>query len=483
MKNMILLGVLCIPVWCQAAIITVDRSDDLITAGDGGCDLREAINSANLNFAFEDCVAGEADTLDIVLIDVNQPIQLQFELGVIGSVLVSRMGAGPAIEILAGNDERHFNLTLTDSSDDDFAMVGLHLKNGNPGDNGGAILVNDAGRIEITDSIFENNTGHHGGAIYAMSSVVAEFKLLRNQFINNHGIDPNGSSTGGVLFGQNITAGELEIKNNLFRDNQADFGGAIFLNEGSDQINITKNRFYNNQAHNSGGALMLRALSTGQTYELDSNVLLNNQAAEIGGALYALGQGGLRVNIINSTLGMNQADQGGALASNGGNVQVIGSTLAHNIAATEGAQAYQTVGGIIAFSKSILAYAQSSDNCHGNIGSHLDNIEDDGSCGFGAAEGNLVADPQLSGLRDFQNPNPKVPVLLPGFELSVNSPAMDYEDNFLCWIPPGLDLNIDQNGQSRDVDGDGDGNATCDLGALESAADNDLIFQDSLGVF
>jgi len=94
-----------------------------------------------------------------------------------------------------------------------------------------------------------------------------------------------------------------------------------------------------------------------------------------------------------------------------------------------------------------------------------------------------VADPLLSGLRDFSNVNPDIPTLLPGFELTTDSPAIDYEDNFLCWVPPGDDLNEDQNGQSRDIDGDNDGTASCDLGALEAPANTDLIFADSLGVY
>jgi len=108
----------------------------------------------------------------------------------------------------------------------------------------------------------------------------------------------------------------------------------------------------------------------------------------------------------------------------------------------------------------------------------VDNIDDDGSCGFDPNDGNLVADPLLTDLIEYDNPNPDVPLLLPGFELTLDSPAIDYEDNSMCWIPPGMDLEEDQNGQSRDVDGNDDGIATCDLGALEAPENNDAIFAD-----
>ena len=109
----------------HAAIITVNRADDLMAGGDGGCDLREAVNSANFNLALENCVAGDDDTLDIILIDVDEPIQLANEIGVIGSVLIGRSGVGPRIEIRAATGQRHFVVNLTDPGDEHVALAQL----------------------------------------------------------------------------------------------------------------------------------------------------------------------------------------------------------------------------------------------------------------------------------------------------------------------------------------------------------------------
>ena len=468
----------------QAAVIIVDRADDLYTGGDGGCDLREAVNSANLNFALEDCTAGDDNTVDIILIDVNQPIQLQSEIDVIGSVLIGRLGVGPKIEIIAGPNSRHFHVNQSDWNDDDFALVSLHLKDGDPGDNGGSVWIEEAGKVEIVDSVFENNEGVDGGVIYANSSLVADFKIQRNHFINNRAVDNvNNNAAGGAVYGKNITAGSLLIEQNLFQNNVADYGGAMYIHEAGDTIDMNRNRFYGNHATERGGAIYFAALQGGQTFQTQRNVFLGNVADVSGGAVHGLGQGGLVVEILNSTFGMNMAGEGGAISTIGGNIQVYASTLAHNAAVTAGAQAYQLNGGTVAFAKSILAYGQLSANCSGSTVAHLDNIDDDGSCGFDSNDGNIVADPQLSGLIDYDNPNPDIPLYLPGFELTADSPAIDYEDNFNCWIPPGADLNEDQNGQSREVDGDNDGTASCDLGALEAPANTDLIFADSLGVY
>ncbi|MFV0542871.1 MAG: hypothetical protein ACK5L8_04175 [Marinicella pacifica] len=471
----------------QAAVIVVDRADDLTTGGDGGCDLREAVNSANLNFALEDCTAGEDNTLDIILIDVNQPIQLQSEIDVIGSVLIGRMGTGPKVEIIAGPNSRHFHVNQSDANDDDFAIVSLHLKDGLRSDYGGSILIEDSGKVEIVDSVFENNEAPDGGAIYADGALMTEFNIKRNHFINNRAIDTANIGLGGALAGSNVVVGDLLIEQNLFRNNLADRGGAIYISEGGgDNIMIRKNRFYGNFANDFGGAMSLNSLGGGQLYLTEGNVFMGNITAGGGGALNGFGnQGSTQIEVLNSTFGMNSADQGGAISTFGANIQVYASTLAHNSALSAGSQAYQqNAGNTVAFAKSILAYGQLSANCSGNIQAHLDNIEDDGSCGFAANDGNIVADPKLSGLTEYNNVNPDIPTLLPGFELTADSPAIDYEDTSLCWLPPsGDDLNEDQNGQSRDVDGDNDGTASCDLGALEAPANTDLIFADSLGVY
>jgi len=383
--NKLITIILCatISLASQAATIIVDRADDLPIAGDGGCDLREAVNSANFNFAFEDCTAGDDDTLDIILINVSQPIQLRMEIDVIGSVLIARMGTGPQVEIIAAPNSRHFHVNQNDGDDDDFALVNLHLKDGNPGDNGGSILVEDSGKVEIVDSIFENNEGIDGGVLYANGSTVPDFKIQRNHFINNRSVDSvNNNAAGGVLYGKNIALGSLLIEQNLFQNNVADFGGAIYLIESNDIIEINRNRFYGNYANSRGGAIYFAALASGQTYATERNVFLNNVSDGLGGAIYGFGAGGLTVEILNSTFAMNTADNGGAIATIGGNIQVKGSTLAHNAAVNTGAQAYQLNGGTVAFAKSILASGQLSSNCSGNILAHLDNIDDDGSCGF-----------------------------------------------------------------------------------------------------
>ena len=155
MKHNIFKAVLLlIALSANGAIITVDRADDLMAGGDGGCDLRDAINSANLNFGLEGCTAGTDNAIDIILLNVNQPIQLQSDIELFGSAWITRHANVDSVEIIAGTNHRHFVVNMPDSNDDDFAMSGIRLTGGNQSNPGGSILMEEAGTVEIFDNVF-----------------------------------------------------------------------------------------------------------------------------------------------------------------------------------------------------------------------------------------------------------------------------------------------------------------------------------------
>ena len=121
---------------------------------------------------------------------------------------------------------------------------------------------------------------------------------------------------------------------------------------------------------------------------------------------------------------------------------VINSTVSENFVGIDSTLSSFTL------SNSILANNVGLD-CHtlGAANSSGGNLVEDGSCGIPGA---LSGDPMLGGL----TASPAHFPLLPG------SPAIDAGDNSLC---PATD----QRGAARPFDGDGDGTATCDLGAYE----------------
>ncbi len=93
----------------------------------------------------------------------------------------------------------------------------------------------------------------------------------------------------------------------------------------------------------------------------------------------------------------------------------------------------------------------------------------DGSCGVNNPVGHItVADPMLEPLAYYGGPTLTYRPL-PG------SPVIDQGDDLLC-------ADTDQRGESRPQDGDADGSALCDIGAVELADVENVIFNNGFDV-
>ncbi|HYN88617.1 MAG TPA: choice-of-anchor Q domain-containing protein [Ardenticatenaceae bacterium] len=89
------------------------------------------------------------------------------------------------------------------------------------------------------------------------------------------------------------------------------------------------------------------------------------------------------------------------------------------------------------------------------------NLERGSSCGLSQPGDRSYTAPLLGPLQQNGGPTP-THALLPG------SPAIDGGDLAGCKDGTGAALSADQRGQPRPVDGDGNGGAICDIGAVES---------------
>jgi hypothetical protein len=130
------------------------------------------------------------------------------------------------------------------------------------------------------------------------------------------------------------------------------------------------------------------------------------------------------------------------------------STLSEN-SAPNGGGIYNFSGNEVTLDASIVAYSPSGGNCAGDPVIDIGyNIEDTDTCGFGPANGSMPnTDPLLGPLQDNGGPTWTHALLF-------NSPAIDAGDPVNC--PP-----TDQRGVARPIDGDSDGAAVCDSGAVE----------------
>jgi hypothetical protein len=168
------------------------------------------------------------------------------------------------------------------------------------------------------------------------------------------------------------------------------------------------------------------------------------------------------LTLANSTVSGNSAFAGGGIFS-GYNLTLTNSTVSDNTAMYRygGAGIFNnSITGIATFSNTIVAGNDpSTPTCfNAGVDSLGYNLTDDDSCGFTAPSDLVVADAMLGPLQDNGGPT-ETHDLLPG------SPAIDAGDNASC---PATD----QRGAARPFDGDGNGKAVCDIGAVEMPEPN-----------
>lgn len=140
------------------------------------------------------------------------------------------------------------------------------------------------------------------------------------------------------------------VRNCVFRDNIASFGGALWCG-GVSSMQIEDCEFYNNQAIN-GGAIYL--VNSSKSPMIRNCVLRNNTASGAGGALYANHNG---FHLENCVLAMNTAaTQGGAIYTR--NIwpsSVMGCTLAEN-AASDASAIHVNASPSVLLQSSIVAF-------------------------------------------------------------------------------------------------------------------------------
>lgn len=462
----------------SAATIVVNNNQDLSEL-DGNCDLRDALNSASINIAIDGCIAGENNVIDQIIVLVDGPIQLESTLPVFGSVLIATSFGADPIEIIAAAGERIMRVTPDSLNDNDFAMTNFKLTQGQAGidTDGGAIYFSGTssalGNIELTNMIFEGNSANQGGALYFNETNADSLTIAESQFINNSAESSSGA-VGGFRVAKPASVDGIEINNNLFQDNtSAGSAGALFIrNEGTDTINISDNQFINNSAADNIGAVGVGAIVDDQDFHLERNLFLFNNAGSDAGALQV--SFGSIVYVRESLFAFNQAARGGGITSTFDDalLRLSNSTLVHNGATTAGDNLYIFGNGRIIPTKNIIAYPQNGDNCSGALGttptaSSNNNISDDSTCELlNSLSQTQITDPLLTGFSNDLD-------YYPGFAPSVNSPALDGTES--CG-------QNDVMGRTRPLDGDGDGMAFCDIGAIESPANTDVIWADSFGL-
>lgn len=436
-----------------AATITVNSLADT-AADDGECTLREAIIAGNNTFPSGsmpgECPGGELDPV----VD-----RIEFDAGVTGTIgLVSGLpqindpveivGPGPADLIVDGSAITTRALRVQD----DVLIEGIAIINATSLSSGGAINADQP--LTLRNVLIENNQATDGGGIY--------------------------------------TTADLTVENCVFSGNIAsDFdGGAIRLANAAQTLTVRDSLFENNStgpSGRSGGAIQVGG--SDHVTEISGSTFVGNAARGSNREGGALRIGGASLTMVNSTFSGNATTgNGGAISLRSLDHHLSNITVVDNTSDSDG-DGFGDGGGLwngndnAATVENSLIAGNTDDggeapDCFGSFTSDGFNLVriDDGCTGFAdGVNGDLVGtetnpiDPQLEPLADNGGPTPTRALLADSSAIDAGNPAG-------CTDATDAPLLVDQRDQPRPTDGDGDGNATCDIGAFELAAD--AIFAD-----
>jgi hypothetical protein len=393
--------------------------------------------------------AGSGDTIQIAAgtyvesnITTSEPLTLN--------------GAGADITIVDGNQQGRI-FTLNNNA----TLTQMTLRNGQtpPEPNifnsgGGAIRVGTGAQVLLQNMVIEGNatsgSAGPGGAIFTTGNLTIDQSVIRNN---------TTQSSGGAIFQYSTVAAVVTVTHSLIEGNQSvqGTGGGIYASRGLVVVNSV---IRENQAPTrEGGGITFQSFSDNGTMRVDGSTIEGNRAV-VGAGISAAGS---TVEIVNTTVSGNVA------SSYSGGVQVSGeqTTLSLRNSTVVDNRRTSTVGpranGLYVSSdaaanlSNVILFGNDGDNCgvgQGTITSLGHNLSGDNTCFLGEASDLPNTDPRLMPLSDYGGPTPT-------HALRPNSPAIDAGDNVNC---PATD----QRGAARPFDGDGDGTASCDMGAVEA---------------
>jgi CSLREA domain-containing protein len=431
-----------------AATITVTMTADGSVAGE--CTLRDAIAAANTNTATAGCVAGDAGHDDVVFApDVTGTIALTAgELEIVEEASIT----GPGAELLTIDAQQASRIfSMTGDASLTTTLTGMTIANGRTtaeGDSGGAIKCLTA--LTLVDSIVTGSStagpNAPGGGLFTATTT-----LLTRSTVSGNWTEGYGSPGGGVMvvFGL-ATLTDSTISDNFTQGDTSGGGGLVVFWGWFDAMLINS------------------TISGNATY---------GDASQAGG--FAAGGNAFVINSTvsgNSTHGYNSGDgfiDAGAFSVTG-NVTLSNSTIVDNVPAQGGPSINLATpdATLLTVTNSILANSGGTTPLCGRMidtGSSTHNLATDDSCGVDTLIGgapSVFEDLALGELADNGGAT-KTHALLAA------SIAIDAGDNDACAEAPIF--NLDQRGDARPVDGNGDGSVICDVGSFE-AADIGLIF-------
>lgn len=477
---------------------TADETDAV--PGDGVCEtannvctLRAAIQESNA-LSGTDTIELPAGTYMLTIFGMDENAAATGDLDITESVIIQ--GAGrDTTTVDAADLDRVFHLLLP--ADETAQLSGLTIQQGDPDfSTGGGIFV-ETGRLSLEDARLVDNFSGQGGGLYNGGVVTITNTIIQDNIgpqgggifsaenstltIRESQIITNGAGHGGGLYlNQDIIFGNapaVEIISTTIAYNGATFGGGMYVN--SSRLMLVGSRVEGNGSAGAGGgiyaasALMTVTKTTiadnyvnsaqgdgagisanGTNLAIDESTFHHNVIEGVnshGGGLHIFGWS----TIVNSTFSHNEAGRGGAIRFGIGTHAITNTTITSNTAFFGGGIYDDPIYAGAARLHNTIVALSSLANCtySGDIISTGHNLESGDSCNFNALGDLVNTDPLLGPLQDNGGPTWT-------HALTAGSPAVDAGGNDRC---PATD----QRGVVRPVDGDGDNDPVCDIGAYE----------------
>ena len=259
------------------------------------------------------------------------------------------------------------------------------------------------------------------------------------------GGDPGSAAGGGVRI-----RGQLELYDSVITNNIAESGGGLDSSGGGD-LYTENTTISDNEASDGHGGGLYNAGDQDDGYaDVEHSTISNNRASEFGGGIYSTAYAW----IWNATLSGNTADEVGGGIRNFRNYLGLDNVVLADNSAPEGANLANDGNNTEFWNSIVTSGSGGSDNCSGDsVTSYGNNLDSGASCGFKESSDLSDTDPLLGELRDNGGPTmTRAP--------SPDSPVVDAVRDGYC-------SRTDQRGATRPSDGNGDGEATCDIGPFE----------------
>jgi hypothetical protein len=418
----------------------VTTTADVVDVGDGALSLREAVTQADASDGVADTIQLQAGaTYQLTRCTAEpDPNNVAGDLDSIATARVTIQGSGTTTIEQTCDGERLFDtfgspitlrgLILTGGDHDDGAVVRF---SGDLELDGVAIQANQGQRlvygtvapsydVEVVDSRFEAAPGNRVGLSAGANAVTISGSVFRE--LESTAV--SSSEVGGQVF----------VSDSTFTDNATGgtpaAGGAISA-EGP--IHVSGSSFLRNHGTN-GSAIRGRDF----LIDVDTSTFTDNEVTGfIGAAIYSID--------LNGDPGDNDVD-------------LSHVTMWDNTKSGNGNPANVDAAGQLTSFASIVGQPTQADSCVVGSGTSTGHSFDSGdSCGFDDEPSDVDGITDL-GLTLQPGDGPHERVLVPGFL----SPAVDRIPNGDC-----TGTILDQLGELRPSDGDFDGEAACDVGAVE----------------